>query len=150
MGVTTLPQDAERLQVALDELTSALHAHMRAALQRNGDSDPAPQASYTRLRDVAAAYDDLLFELTDEVTPWEFPEGPQHSVEYEDRSAAPDTVGVMVRRDYAVADPAGLLLAGREAYGQLYPDDPVGQDRGRGQTAIVAKSMSVASRELSS
>jgi hypothetical protein len=30
----------------------------------------------------------------------------------------------MVRRDYGIADPAGLLVAGREAYADLYPGDP--------------------------
>jgi hypothetical protein len=124
MGVTPSPQDAERLHLALNELTTALHAHLQAALQRHGDADLAPQATYTALREAAATYDDLLFDLTDEVTPWEFPEAPDQGIEYEDRNAAPDSVAVMVRRDYGLADPVGLLLAGREAYGELYPEDP--------------------------
>lgn len=122
--VTTSPQDYSRLHAALDELTDALEAHLAAVLRRAGEADPAVQAAYTVLRDAAARYDDLLFELTDEVTPWEFPEGPHLQVEYEDPTSAPDFVGLLVRRDYALADPAGLLLAGREAYAELYPDDP--------------------------
>lgn len=123
MPVTTSPQDYSRLHAALETLSEALDAHLEAVLRRVGEADPAVQAAYTRLRDAAERYDDLLFELTDEVTPWEFPEGPD-SPEYEDRSAAPDAVTVMVRRDYGLADPAGLLGAGREAYADLYPDDP--------------------------
>lgn len=122
--MTTSPQDYSRLRAALDELTDALDAHLEASLRRSGEADPTVQAMYTRLRDAADRYDDLLFELTDEVTPWEFPEGPPLDVEYEDPAAAPDAVSVLVRRDYGLADTAGLLLAGREAYGELYPDSP--------------------------
>ena len=122
-AVTTSPQDYSRLHAALEELTDALDAHLEAVLRRVGEADPAVQAAYTRLRDAAERYDDLLFELTDEVTPWEFPEAPENP-EYEDRSAAPDAVTVMVRRDYGIADPAGLLVAGRKAYSELYPDEP--------------------------
>jgi hypothetical protein len=123
MPVTTSPQDYSRLHAALEALTEALDAHLEAVLRRVGEADPAVQAAYTRLRDAAETYDDLLFELTDEVTPWEFPESPE-SPEYEDRSAAPDAITVMVRRDYGIADPAGLLVAGREAYAEMYPDEP--------------------------
>lgn len=122
--MTTSANDSERLRTALIDLIEALQAHLESALQRTGEADLAAQVAYTRLREAAARYDDLLFELTDEVTPWEFPEGPHVDAEYEDRSAAPDTVGVLVRRDYGLADPAGLLLAGRQAYAELYPDEP--------------------------
>jgi hypothetical protein len=124
MPVTNSAQDYSRLHAALEALTDALEAHLDAALRRVGEADPAVQAAYTRLRNAAELYDDLLFDLTEEVTPWEFPEGPPPDVEYEDQAAAPDAVTVMVRRDYGIGDPAGLLLAGREAYADLYPDDP--------------------------
>lgn len=124
MPVTNSPQDYSRLHAALEELTDALEAHLGAVLRRVGEADPAVQTAYTQLRNAAERYDDLLFELTEEVTPWEFPEGPAAEVEYEDRGAAPDAVTVMVRRDYGVGDPAGLLMAGREAYAELFPDDP--------------------------
>lgn len=124
MPVTTSPQDYSHLHAALENLTEALETHLESVLRRVGEADPAVQAAYTRLRNAAERYDDLLFELTDEVTPWEFPEGPPLDVEYEDQAAAPDAVTVMVRRDYGIADPAGLLVAGRQAYAELYPDDP--------------------------
>lgn len=82
------------------------------------------QTAYTRLRTAAEEYDDLLFELTQEVTPWEFVERGAKSPEFEDRAAAPDSVSVLVRRDYGLADLVGLLEAGREAYAELYPDEP--------------------------
>ena len=124
MPVTISPSDDTDLRELLDDLIAALTSHFHAVRNRRDEADPEVQAAYTRLRAAAERYDDMLFELTGEVTPWEFPEGPPSDVEYEDRSAAPDTVTVMVRRDYSIADPGGLLLAGREAYAELYPDDP--------------------------
>ena len=123
--MTTPSHDTERLQNALDELTDALEAHLQAALARSGESDTAVQAAYTALRHAAERYDDLLFDLCDEVTPWEFPEGPRTDLEYEDPDTSPGLVGVLVRRDYQISDIDGLLGAGREAYGELYPGDPL-------------------------
>jgi hypothetical protein len=90
---------------------------------------PAPphatvQAAYTALRHAAQRYDDLLFEALDEVTPWEFPEGPHVDIEYENADAEPGAVGVFVRRDYDIAGHDELLQAGREAYAELYPAHP--------------------------
>ncbi|HEU4543832.1 MAG TPA: hypothetical protein VFR23_22045 [Jiangellaceae bacterium] len=122
--MTTSPFDDTDLRDLLDDLIAALMSHFHAVRNRRDEADPDVQAAYTRLRAAAEQYDDMLFELTGEVTPWEFPAGPPSDIEYEDRAAAPDAVTVMVRRDYGIADPAGLLLAGREAYADLYPDDP--------------------------
>ena len=124
MLVTVTPPDDTDLRELFDDLVAALTSHFHAVRNRRDEADPQVQAAYTRLRSAAERYDDMLFELTGEVTPWEFPEGPPADVEYEDRGAAPDAVTVMVRRDYGIADPAGLLLAGRKAYADLYPGDP--------------------------
>lgn len=122
--MTTPPHEAERLQSALDDLTEALEAHLQACLARTGEADPAVQAAYSALRIAADRYDDLLFDALDEVTPWEFPDEPPTGLEYEDDDAVPSLVGVLVRRDYEIDDAAGLMEAGREAYGELYPKDP--------------------------
>jgi hypothetical protein len=122
--VTNDAQDRGRLQSALDSLTDALESHLEACLARSGEADVAVQSAYTALRHAAERYDDLLFELRDEVTPWEFPEGPHVDIEYEDPDAEPAAVGVFVRRDYDINEPAELLRAGREAYGELYPAHP--------------------------
>lgn len=121
--MTTPPHDAERLQAALDDLTDALEAHLNACLARSGESDPVVQAAYNALRIAADRYDDLLYDATDEVTPWEFPEEPPR-VEFEDLDADPGLVGVLVRRDYEIDDADRLMRSGREAYGELYPQDP--------------------------
>ncbi len=122
--MTTPTHDTERLQTALDELTDALETHLHAVLARGSDADSSVQSAYTALRQAAERYDDLLFDLRDEVTPWEFPEGPDTDLQYEDSDAAPGVVGVLVRRDYEIDDTDGLLEAGRQAYGELFPDDP--------------------------
>jgi hypothetical protein len=123
--VTTSPQDYSHLHAALEELTDALEAHLEAVLRRSGENDQAVQTAYTVLRNAAERYDDLLFERTDEVTPWEFPDSAASDVEFEDRTAAPDGIAVLVRRAYGMAAIAQLLNAGREAYADLYPDDPL-------------------------
>jgi hypothetical protein len=120
--VTTSPQDQAQLTAALDDLTDALEAHLVACTRSTGEVDPAVQAAYTALRTAASHYDDLLFTLLDEVTPWEFAEGPHVEVEHDE--AALETLGVLVRRDYAMEDDDALLAAGREAFAEHYPDDP--------------------------
>lgn len=122
--VNTSADTEQRLHEALDRLTDALEAHLETALRRTGDTDPAVQNAYTVLRNASADYDELLFELTGEVTPWEYPTGGELEVEYEDTDTLPSVVGVMVRRDYELADVDVLLAAGREAYAELYPEDP--------------------------
>jgi hypothetical protein len=123
--VTTSPQEQAQLTAALDDLTDALEAHLAACLRSAGEADPAVQAAYIALRTAASRYDDLLFTLLDEVTPWEFAEGPHVEVERDEaeHEAALETLGVLVRRDYAMEDDDALLAAGREAFAELHPDD---------------------------
>jgi hypothetical protein len=63
-------QVVRRIVEALDDLTDALEAHLVACTRSTGEADPAVQAAYTALREAASRYDDLLFTLLDEVTPW--------------------------------------------------------------------------------
>lgn len=109
----------------MDDLTEAMENHLEACLSRTGEADVNVQSAYTALRHAAERYDDLLFDLRDEVTPWEFPEGPHVDVEFEDPDAEPESVGVFVRRDYDIGDTGELLGAGREAYADLYPTQPL-------------------------
>lgn len=115
------PHDRTRLESALDRLSDALEAHLAASVARD---ESTTQAAYTALRHAAEAYDDLLFDLTDEVTPWEFPHGPHVDVEYEDVAAEPTNVGVLLRRDYRLDDADALVSAGRAAYADIYSDQP--------------------------
>jgi hypothetical protein len=122
--VTTSPQDQAQLTAALDDLTDALEAHLVACTRSTGEADPAVQAAYTALRTAASHYDDLLFTLLDEVTPWEFAEGPRQDIGDEDAEPTPGIVTVLVRRDYAMDDDNALLAAGRGAFAEQYPDEP--------------------------
>lgn len=122
--MTSDPHERGRLEGALDALTDALEAHLEAVLGSTGEDQSRVQVAYTALRAAAETYDRLLFELRDEVTPWEFPVGPHVDLEYEDPDAEPEAVGVFVRRDYRIDDSPALLQAGRAAYGELFPADP--------------------------
>jgi hypothetical protein len=121
--VTTSPRDQARLNDALDKLTGALEAHLTACLESTGEADAAVQEAYTTLRDAASNYDDLLFTLLDEVTPWEFAEGPPVAADDEQRDGRLETIALLLRRDYTVADEGALLTAARQAYAELNPDD---------------------------
>lgn len=121
--VTTSPRDQARLNDALDSLTDALEAHLTACLESTGEADAAVQQAYTALRDAASNYDDLLFTLLDEVTPWEFAEAPPVASEDEQRDGRLETIALLLRRDYTVADEGDLLAAARQAYAELNPDD---------------------------
>ncbi|MGH8776622.1 MAG: hypothetical protein ACRDWI_16175 [Jiangellaceae bacterium] len=123
--MTTSPLEQSQLHAALDDLTDALKGHLTACINSTGESDAAVQVAYTALRTAASQYDDLLFSLLDEVTPWEFPEAPRvGDGDEEEEEEAPHIVGILVRRDYAVADGDALLTAGQEAAAEMYPDDP--------------------------
>ena len=129
--VTTSPRDQARLNDALDELTDALEAHLAACIESTGEADAAVQDAYTALRDAASQYDDLLFTVLDEVTPWEFAEGPhveaeaeaEVDTEVEERDDRLTTIALLLRRDYSVADDDAMLAAARQAYAELNPDD---------------------------
>ena len=125
--VTTSPRDQARLNDALDELTDALEAHLAACFESTGEADAAVQEAYTALRDAASRYDDLLFTMLDEVTPWDFAEGPQVEAdveaEVEEREDGLTTIALLLRRDYSVADDDAMLAAARQAYAELNPDE---------------------------
>lgn len=122
--MTISPLERSQLHACLDDLTDALKGHLAACVNSTGESDASVQATYTALRSAASQYDDLLFSLLDEVTPWEFPEPPPAGVGGEDVEAAPGLVGILVRRDYAVQDDDALLAAGRQAASEPFPDGP--------------------------
>ncbi len=115
------------LPSALGDLKVALDRHLLACSTRSGEQDQDVQAAYEALRLAAERYDDVLFEVYDEVTPWEFAEAPTGRVL--EVATEVDRVAVLVRRDYDLVDVDVLLAAGREAGAELVPDDePVDSD----------------------
>ncbi|HSA51517.1 MAG TPA: hypothetical protein VLH10_15595 [Yinghuangia sp.] len=103
----------EQVRAAAEALKSAVDRHLAAVERRQGESDPAVFAAYDELASLAEAYDELLYDVYDEVTPFEVP----------DRSEAeeylgpdnPDAVTVLIRRDYLVKDSLTLLDHARRA-----------------------------------
>ena len=61
------------------------------------------------MAEAAEAYDELLYEIYDEVTPFQVPHDNDLS-QYADPDD-PEAISVLVRRDYLIADPRRLRAA---------------------------------------
>jgi hypothetical protein len=109
-GVSDVRSAAEALKRAVD-------SHLAAVEARSGESDPVVQDAYTALHDAAQRYDDLLFEVHDEVTPFVFSEGVRtlDLVDDEEYEVEPEWVSMFARWEFAVADREALMDAGRIA-----------------------------------
>ena len=60
-----------RVRDALAAVHQALDHHLTAVEARSGEADPAVFAAYEHLRDAVVAYDDLIYDVHDEVLPVE-------------------------------------------------------------------------------
>lgn len=116
---------ADLVRAAAEALKQAIDQHLAAVEGRAGESDPAVQAAYTELHDLAARYDDLLFECHDEVTPFIFADGPDEETEIEgydeETEGPPRWVGIASRWNLEVTDVDALLDAGALAYLATHP-----------------------------
>jgi hypothetical protein len=116
---------AAEVRAAAEAVKTALDRHLAAVERRSGEDDPAVYEAFNRLAAAAEAYDELLYDRYDEVTPFEIPGGeemPPYTGPEE-----PNALSVLIRRDYAVAEPQRLMGQARriEAAG----DDSAGEDR---------------------
>jgi hypothetical protein len=66
-----------QVRAAVEVLKAALDAHLAAVEARSGENDPQVQAAYDALASAGEAYDDALFSVYEEVTPF----GPVESAE---------------------------------------------------------------------
>lgn len=109
----------EQVRAAAEALKAAIDRHLGAVEHRSGESDPAVFTAFDELAAAADAYDELLYDAYDEVTPFEVPSEAERA----EPEGAGELVGVslLMRRDYAVVDRAALLAAGRHA---LRDSDP--------------------------
>ncbi|MGC0418682.1 hypothetical protein [Embleya sp. AB8] len=103
----------EQVRAAADVLKSAIDDHLAAVEARQGESDPAVFAAYDALAAAAEAYDELLYDAYDEVTPFEVPSSSEET-EYEGPSN-PEAVSVLIRRDYVIKDLIALVDHARRA-----------------------------------
>jgi hypothetical protein len=103
---------AAEVRAAVEAVKVALDRHLAAVERRSGEDDPAVHEAFNQLAAAAEVYDELLYTVHDEVTPFEIP-GIEESLPPYEGPAEPQSVGVLIRRDYTVTDPQRLLAAAR-------------------------------------
>ncbi|MFK4147778.1 hypothetical protein [Streptomyces sp. NPDC004065] len=98
---------AAEVRAAAEAVKTALDRHLAAVERRSGEDDPAVYEAFNQLAAAAEAYDELLYDRYDEVTPFEIP-GEESLPPYRGPEE-PHAISVLIRRDYAVAEPQRLL-----------------------------------------
>ncbi|MGW3207239.1 hypothetical protein [Streptomyces sp. NPDC001135] len=98
---------AAEVRAAAEAIKTALDRHLAAVERRSGDDDPAVLEAFNQLAAAAEVYDELLYDRYDEVTPFEIP-GAEELPPYAGPEE-PHAISVLIRRDYAVAEPQRLL-----------------------------------------
>ncbi|MET7285716.1 hypothetical protein [Streptomyces sp. NPDC005573] len=99
---------AAEVRAAAEAIKTALDRHLAAVERRSGDEDPAVYEAFNQLAAAAEVYDELLYDRYDEVTPFEIP-GADDSLPPYAGPDEPHAISVLIRRDYAVAEPQRLL-----------------------------------------
>ncbi|WFB10395.1 hypothetical protein LRS74_27670 [Streptomyces sp. LX-29] len=127
MSDAAQPSAAE-VRAAAEAVKAALDRHLDAVERRSGEDDAAVYAAFNDLAAAAEAYDELLYDTYDEVTPFEIPaeEGmPAYAGPEE-----PTALSLLIRRDYAVVEPQRLLSQARRVT-DLDPDSAPGNGTNR-------------------
>lgn len=99
---------AAEVRAAVEAVKTALDRHLAAVERRSGEDDPAVYEAFNQLAAAAEVYDELLYDRYDEVTPFEIP-GADDSLPPYAGPEEPNAISVLIRRDYAVAEPQRLL-----------------------------------------
>ena len=110
---------ATEVRQAAEALKAAIDAHLRAVEARVDELDPAVLEAFDALAAAAEDYDELLYAVHDEVTPFEVMADPQPDYNGPDEVEA---LSVFIRRDYLVADPDALAAAARTAAEGVDPE----------------------------
>lgn len=97
---------AAEVRAAAEAVKTALDRHLAAVERRSGEDDPAVYEAFNQLAAAAEAYDELLYDRYDEVTPFEIP-GAEDAPPYTGPEE-PTALSVLIRRDYAVVEPQRL------------------------------------------
>lgn len=98
---------AAEVRAAAEAVKTALDRHLAAVERRSGEDDPDVYEAFNQLAAAAEAYDELLYDRYDEVTPFEIP-GAEDSLPPYTGPEEPNALSVLIRRDYAVAQPQRL------------------------------------------
>ncbi|MEU0337409.1 hypothetical protein [Streptomyces sp. NPDC006193] len=99
---------AAEVRAAAEAVKTALDRHLAAVERRSGEDDPAVSEAFNQLAAAAEAYDELLYDRYDEVTPFEIP-GAEEALPPYAGPEEPNAISVLIRRDYTVAEPHRLL-----------------------------------------
>ncbi|MFG2967194.1 MULTISPECIES: hypothetical protein [unclassified Streptomyces] len=114
---------AAEVRAAAEAVKTALDRHLAAVERRSGEDDPAVYEAFNQLAAAAEVYDELLYDRYDEVTPFEIP-GADDSLPPYAGPEEPNAISVLIRRDYAVAEPQRLLAQAQRVEAAEYDDGP--------------------------
>jgi hypothetical protein len=103
---------AAEVRAAAEAVKTALDRHLAAVESRSGEDDPAVHQAFSRLAAAAEAYDELLYDRYDEVTPFEI-YGTEDALPPYTGPEEPSALSVLIRRDYVVVEPQRLLAQAR-------------------------------------
>ncbi|MER6471884.1 hypothetical protein [Streptomyces collinus] len=117
---------AAEVRAAAEAVKTALDRHLAAVERRTGEDDPAVYEAFNELAAAAEVYDELLYDRYDEVTPFEIPGGDDTLPPYTGPEE-PNAISVLIRRDYAVAEPQRLLAQAQRVEAAEY-EEAVGAD----------------------
>ncbi|MFI5686356.1 hypothetical protein [Streptomyces sp. NPDC051636] len=112
---------AAEVRAAAEAVKTALDRHLAAVERRSGEDDPAVYEAFNQLAAAAEAYDELLYDRYDEVTPFEIPTAEDSLPPYAGPEE-PNAVSVLIRRDYAVAEPQRLRAHAQRVEAADYED----------------------------
>ncbi|WAZ20616.1 hypothetical protein STRCI_001748 [Streptomyces cinnabarinus] len=113
---------AAEVRAAAEAVKTALDRHLAAVERRSGEDDPAVYEAFNQLATAAEAYDELLYDRYDEVTPFEIP-GTDDGLPPYAGPEEPNAVSVLIRRDYAVVEPQRLLAQAERVEAADYDTD---------------------------
>ncbi|MGV9314445.1 hypothetical protein ACWDR0_20015 [Streptomyces sp. NPDC003691] len=114
---------AAEVRAAAEAVKAALDRHLAAVENRTGEDDPAVYDAFNALAVAAEAYDERLYDRYDEVTPFEIP-GAEGALPPYAGPEEPNALSVLIRRDYAVAEPQRLLAQAQRIADIEAADDP--------------------------
>jgi hypothetical protein len=100
---------AAEVRAAAEAVKTALDRHLAAVERRSGEDDPAVYEAFNELAAAAEEYDELLYDRYDEVTPFEIPGSDSDVLPPYQGPDEANALSVLIRRDYAVAEPQRLL-----------------------------------------
>lgn len=119
---------AAEVRAAADALKGALDRHLEAIERRaatpGAEADAEVFAAFNGMAAAGEAYDELLYDVYDEVTPFEIP-ATDGTAPYAGPEV-PEALSVFIRRDYTVIDSRRLLAQAR----RLTELDPEGTGEG--------------------